>query len=504
MGEEASGMGKFRLGLEQSGARTARALGIPQTLRAAGVPLDPQGDEALDAVAKGTGVPGALGDFTGSTIQGIGAGRLLTKAAPAALTRFAGAHPKTAAYLGSAGGSSGITAAMTPGDLETRGIEASKAAAMALPMTFAARQIAQPLTMNQAGQNLKAATGEVPPVHIGAESKLVRDTGSVVKDIPFMGNPLLSGEERVFGSGVRQLWAQATPPGKDTLLQVGDKVRRGQLFNDLSAQFDDTYSLLLKGVNVPIRTKDKATIVQIIDGTLTPADARQVHKFISNRFPKDFSVSGKTWKELQDTIRDKADEFRKGGTTIDNKMAQTYDRIDKYLSVVRNRGLAPGVVQKLDATDQAFASRKILETAVALPGGERELTPNMLSKALRIHTSEDALARGQGTNQSLIDPLAASLGDMGEKNTAQALWNFRRLISPAVTGLATGMATGVPALAAAPAGIAAGMNLLGSGRRGASVMFGDTGPQRAMAQWLRNRPMDIPGAVSGLDLQTQE
>lgn len=498
MGEESTGVEKFGLGLGQSGARTARALFIPQALRAAGVPLDPQGDEALDQAAQGTGWQGTIGDLTGSVAQTVGPGVLASRAN--AIRNFATTHPKTAAYVGAPAGAAATAAAMTPGDLTERGKAAGVSAGLTLPATFAARQLAQPIKMGEAGQHIKAATGETPPVHVGAESKLVRDVGQFVKDVPGVGAPLLEGEKRVFDSGVRQLWASATPPGKPNLLEKGGEVKAGKLFQDLEDQFDDTYKTLLTGHRIPVSNKDRAAIVNIIDKNLIPEDAAKIHKMISPRFPKGNHIGGESWKELHDTIRQQAGKVKEDDTISEN-VAEVYKKIEKYLITMRNRGVPRSVAQKLDETDRAFESRRLLETAIALPGGEKGLTPNMLAKALRDRTSNTALARGEGTNQQLIYPMAEALGDMGERNTAQALWGLRRLAIPTA---AAGLATGSIPMAAVPALGVAGANLLGAGPRGANVLFGNTGPQKNLARWLRERPQDIPLTAAGIELQRQE
>jgi hypothetical protein len=389
---------------------------------------------------------------------------------------------------------------MTPGDLEERGKAAAISGGTALPMSIASRMFAQPLKMSEAGQHIKAATGETPPVHVGAESKLVRDVGQFVKDVPVVGQPLLAGEERVFDSGIRQLWASATPPGKPNLLAEGGKVKAGKLFSDLEDQFDDTYKTLLTGYRIPVSNKDRAAIVRIIDNNLIPEDAAVVHKMISPRFPKGNFVGGESWKELQDIIRQQAGKVKEDDTISEN-ISGVYDKIEKYLITMRNRGVPRSVAAKLDATDMAFESRKLLETAIALPGGEKGLTPSMLSKALRERSSTRDLAQGQGTNQQLVYPMAEALGDMGERNTAQALWGLRRLAIPTA---AAGLASGSLPAAAIPAATVAGMNVLGAGRRGADALFGNTMPQRNVARWLRERPLDLPATAAGIDLQTQE
>jgi hypothetical protein len=498
MGEESTGTEKFGLGLAQSGSRTARGLMIPQALRAAGVPLDPQGDEALDQAAKGTGWQGTVGDLTSSLAQSVGPGVLASRAS--AVRNFAAANPRIASYVAAPAASAVQTAAMTPGDLEERAKAGGTAAALTLPATFIARQFAQPLKMSEAGQHIKAATGETPPVHVGAESKLVRDVGQFVKDVPVVGTPLLEGEKRVFDSGVKQLWASATPPGKPNLLSAGGEVKAGKLFQDLEQQFDDTYKTLLTGHRIPVNNKDRAAIVNLIDKNLIPEDAAAVHKLITPRFPKGNHIGGESWQELHDIIRQQASRVKEGDTISEN-VAEVYKKIDKYLITMRNRGVPRNVARQLDETDRAFESRRILETAIALPGGEKGLTPSMLAKALRDRTSDRGLAQGQGTNQQLIYPMAEALGDMGERNTAQALWGLRRLAIPTA---AAGLATGSLPMAAVPALGVAGTSVLGAGRRGANVLFGNTGPQKNLARWLRERPQDIPLTAAGIELQSQE
>lgn len=501
MGEESSGVGKLGLGLAQSGARTARALGIPQSLRAMGVPLDPQGDEALDAVAKGTGALGTTGDLAGTFTQALAGGGTLAKAVPQGVKALALQYPKLAAYLGAAGGSAGVTAAMTPGDLGERGKEAAIAAALALPLTAVARTIAKPAAMSEIGQNLRAATGEMPPLHIGAESKLIQDVGNVLKEIPGIGAPLVAGEKRVFSAGVKQLWEHATPPGQPNLLEAGGKVERGPLFEALKGQFDQTYDGLLKGLRISTTNADRQAITKLIDNAHVPEDAARLHKIMDKYFPQGTSIGGRSWKELQEIVRSEGARFSGNEkSAVEQSMGDTLGKIDDYLIKMRNKFVPKDVAQKLDATDQAYAVRKLLEKSVSGSKGYEEMNPTKLASALAARTSEGAQARGHGTAQTLIDSMAASMGNMDLKNTGQGLWGLRRLIAPTI---AAGVAGGLPG-AAVPASVTAGMTLAGSGPRGAKALFGEYPAQKALAEFLRLHPSALPSSAAGLEVQSQE
>ena len=500
MGEEAGPLGKLGLGLAQSGARTARALGIPQALRALGVDLDPQGDEALDEVAKGTGWQGTVGDLAGTTVQALGGGAAGAKMLPAAYSKLAAAYPRIAAYLGGAGGAAATTAVMTPGGLEERGTEAAKSAALSLPLTAALRTIAKPVQMSVAGQNLKAATGEMPPLHVGAESKLIRDLGDVMTDIPGLGAPLVAGEKRVMSAGMRQLWGQATPPGQPNLLTKGGKIERGPLFEELKAQFDSTYTTLLKGHRIPTTSADRQRITKIIDRSLVPEDAAQLHKIMDKYFPKGNYMGGRTWKELQEVVRSEAASFSGSQGAVEKRMGAVLDEIDEHLIKMRNRGVPRDVAQKLDATDGAYSVRKLLEKAVGGAKGFEGLDPAKLASALSARTSEAALARGHGTGQTLVDSMAAALVNLNPRNTGQALWGLRRLIAPTV---ASGIALGTPG-AALPAATLGAMNFAGAGPRGAKAMFGEYELQRKLADLMREYPSAIPALSAGLEVQGQE
>lgn len=501
MGAEAGPVGRFGLGLAQSGARTARALGIPQALRAMGVNLDPQGDTALDEAAKGTGAMGTTGDVVGTMAQVIPATAAAGAAVPAVLTRAAIAnYPRLAAYLGAAGGAAATTAAMTPGDLGERGIEAAKAAVLALPLTAVARTLAKPAQMSEVGRNLRAATGEIPPLHVGAESPLIRDVGEVMTGIPGLGAPLVAGEKRVFDAGVKQLWEHATPPGQPNLLAQGGKVERGTLFEQLKTQFDNTYDTLLKGHRIPTTNADRQKITRIIDNELVPEDAARLHKIMDKYFPSGNFMGGRTWKELQEIVRSNESKFSGAESAIEKKMGSVLGDIDDYLITMRNRGVPRDIAQKLDATDQSYAVRKLLEKAVGGAKGYEGLDPSKLAAALSARTSEAALARGHGTGQTLVDSLAAALGNMDHKNTGQALWGLRRLIAPS---LAAGYAGGLPGLAA-PASTVGAMNFLGAGPRGAKAMFGEYGLQKKLAEIMKDYPSLLPGGSAGLEVQSQE
>lgn len=500
MGEESGPAGKFGLGLAQSGARTARALGIPQALRAMGAPLDPGGDEALDKVAEGTGALGTAGDLTGTTVQALtgaaGGARML----PQVYSKLAAQYPKMAAYLGGAGGAAGVTAAMTPGDLTERGTGAATAAALSLPLTAAVRTLAKPAQMSVAGQNLKASTGQMPPLHIGADSALIRDVGEIMAGIPGLGAPLVAGEKRVFNAGNKQLWSQATPPGQPNLLAQGGKIERGPLFEQLKVQFDNAYDSLLRGHRIPTTNADRQALTKLVDKSLVPEDAARVHKTLDKYFPGGNYMGGRSWKELQEVIRSEGSKFSGAESAIEKRIGGVYDDLDQYLIKMRNKAIPRDVALKLDQTDQAYAVRKLLEKSASMAGGNEGVNPKMLEAAMRARTSEGAIARGHGTGQTLVDSMAASLGNMDHKNTGQALWGMRRLLAPT---LAAGAVAGAPGLAV-PASTVGAMNLVGSGPRGAKAMFGEYEMQKKIADLMRKYPSALSGASAGLELQGQE
>ena len=502
MGGEMGGSEKLGLGMLQSGERSARALGIPQALRAAGVPLDDT--SAIGDVAEGAGPIAAVGDAIGTVGQALPLGMAGARMLPGAVSRFAVRNPKTAAYVGGSLGAAGTTAVMTPGGPEERGIEAAKAAVIAPPVTAALRVASKPLEMSLRGQQIKAATGEMPPVSIGAESKLVTDMGDIIKGIPFAGSGVVAGEERVLDAGVRQLWQHATPPGKPNLLaSSGRKVERGVLFQDLQKQFDDTYDSLLKGHRIPVLNQDRAAVTNIVDRNLGPDDAARVHLFLDKYFPKGNHIGGTAWKDLQEKVRFSEGKFKGSQDPTHHDIGEVFEKIDNYLVRLRNKAVPKSVAAGLEATDQAYASRKLLEKAVHSSGADKALTPKMLADALRSRTSEGALARGHGTGQQLIDPLNAALGKLDEPSTGAALWQLRRLIRPGIASAAGGLVGGVPGYMAIP-GAAAAANVIGAGPRGAKAMFGQYDSQKALAEFLRRNPSILPSSAAALDVQTQE
>lgn len=501
MGSEMSGPGKVGLGLAQSGDRTARALMIPQAVNALGGRMDEGTGAAFDAAAEGAGGLATAGDLAGTVAQAIPGGAGVAKLVPSAVKAAMKNFPKVAAYLGGGANAAATTALMTPGDVGERAKQGAIAAATALPVTALARGFSKPVQMSAAGQNIRAATGEIPPVHVGAESKLLRDVGDVLEDIPGIGAPLVAGEKRIFDAGLRQLWGHATPPGKPNLVSAGGKIERGPIFEQLKIQFDDTYNTLLKNQRIGVSARDRNALVAMVDRELVPADAAKVHKILDNYFPQHSgTIGGKSWKELQEIIRSHEGKF--GGSTMasDKTIGDVLGKVDDYLIKMRNRSVPRDIAQALDDTDRAYGSRKLLEKAIASPGGEKGLNPSMLAKALRDRTSEAALARGHGTGQPLIDPLASALGNMTDKNTGQALWGLRRLMLPT---LAAGMAGGVSG-AMVPAGVMSAAALVGSGRKGAKVLFGETEMQKKVAELLRKYPTAIPAGSAALDLQAQE
>ena len=501
MGEEASPLSKIGLGALESGARTARAFGLPQSLRAMGVDLDPQGDTALDKVGKGTGFLGGVGDLAGTLTQAVPLGARMAamgaKMMPARVTAFLEANPRLAAYLGASTGAAGTTAVMTPGDVGERGTQAMYAAGLALPLTAAARNISKPVELSDIGQQIKAATGETPPVHIGAESKMLRDIGSLEKNLPMVGSRLQEGERRVFDAGVKQLWSHATPPGMPSLVEHASEVKRGPIFSQLEDQFDQAYSSLLKGQRIPTTNADRTAITNLVDRELVPADAAKVHKILGDYFPKGNFMGGESWKELQGIIRSKASKFNASDDEATQLVGQTLDKVEGYLVKMRNKALPKDISRQLDATDQAHSVRQLLEDAISSKGGEKGLTPEMLSNALRSRTTDATIAKGGGVGQPLIDPLSATLGSMAEKSLPSAMWGAAKVAGLGVAGSQAGTAAPLMTLPIlAP--------WLGASRTGAKAAFGEFEMQKALAEAMRNHPTRLPSGAAALELQSQE
>jgi len=503
MGADSTGWEKFGLGALQSGARTARAIGLPQALRAAGLNLDPEGDTALGKVAEGTGWQGTVGDVAGSIPQAIGIGKLLAGLAPAQVSALAAKYPSIAAYLASAGIAGGTSAVMTPGGPAERGKAAAGSAALALPFTLAARTIAQPVKMSAAGKRLQATTGEVPPVHLGAESKLVRDTGEILQGLPIAGSRISGGEERIINAGLRQLWKQATPPGKPVLLGNEHLTRGHKIFGELATQFDEVYDDLLSGVRVPVTNADRLKVTRLIDKHLVPEDAAKLHKLMGNYFPKGNFIGGEKWKHLQEIVRSKANSYLGGQDPVARDMGEVLEKVDKILVTMRNRGVPASVAQKLDATDAAYSVRKLLEKSAGYAGSAEKVTPKMLERALVSRTSEAGLARGHGTGQPVVDALASTITKPTEGSVSTALWQARRLMNPGLASAAGFAAGGIPGMIAVPGTVAAA-NLIGAGPKGAKAMFGQYDWQRALSEALRRKPEVIPGTMSGLVTSLQE
>ena len=509
MGEEMDPLSKLGSGVVESFERSARAIGLPHAIQAiTGKPMDTEG-EGFKGVSEGTGALGTIGNIAGSITQGVALGSKLAGALPASLKNYLLANPKIAAYLAGPVVAAGTEAIMTPGGPAERAKSAGIAAATTLPLTLAGRVFAQPHRMSELGKELQAATGEVPPLHIGAESKFLRDVGEAVSGVPPMSMALRAGEERVFDAGVRNLWQHATPPGKPNLLgPTGSSldVKRGRLFEQLQTQFDDVYSSLLTGQRIPVTKADQTAVTRIIDNNLVPEDAARLHKILGKYFPKhQGTIGGPSWKELQEIVRSEAGKFHKSTSSVEKTMGETLDQIDELLIKMRNRGVSRNVAQKLDATDQAYASRKLVEKAIAFPEASKGLNPRLLQRALTERTSEGALARGHGVGQQVVDPLSAAGGLMVDPTTQQGLWSLRRLLSPqvlAASGLGA-MVGGVPG-ALSPSMYGAAVNVIGSGRRGAKAIYGGYESQKAVADFLRNYPGAIPGGTAGLVSQLED
>lgn len=467
----------------------ARAFGLPQALHK----IAPETFGKPEEIAKeyeqaSPGVAGTALNIVGAVPSAVSATRMAGAVLPRAFT--AAANPYTHAAATTALG----TAATTPGSVGERAMAGGINAAIGAPLQLGGRLLAEPIKKGLSALKFEKATGEVANPLGGGEGVLSRTLGKVVRMLPGMAR---AGDDRATDAAVTEVWRRATPPGSHNLYAANPtKQVRGELFRELEDQFETAYSNVLTGKQMRIRPADRDAITDVINNNLSGSQAAQAHTTLGTM--KDLQkgrVTGEQWKELQNRVAEQERRYLASGSAEEKGVGLAWQKIRKELNKIRDRHMSPDEVTQLTEIDNAYRHRLLLEGAAGRAGGEKGITSTHLDKVMRDMAPDDkTIAQSRGIAQDVIDPLRQTTPEIPE-----------RALSPFARHATWAMLPGAGAAIGGPLGAAAGTAgsaaLYGAGgmagtRQGSRILFGDTGPQQKLAEFLKFAPG--AGTMSGM------
>lgn len=476
----------FVSGMGSTLYRTGRALGLPQALDAMGLmsrsPQDVQLEYDVEANQLGGGT-------TGRVTAGV-----LQSAIPA---RAATAISK-APYVAGALGGAIEGAAFTPGDPGDRLKAGGLDALLSLPLTAAARGVAKPFSMNPEAQLLRDQFGvdELPPMSIGSGSRVMRNAGELVQDIPGLGNPQRRAGLNFENAVLSKLWQRATPPGMPNMLddhiKAGGKgIEAGQLFDNLKIQQDLAYQQLLSKVRVPVTTRDLFAMQSTMNN-LPPNEAAKVGQIFMAEIGygtglaqggRSTQLTGSQWKAIKDNLQHYVTNAR--STPSGERIADEIQGVIQAWDGLFNARTTRAVQGRLTALDEMAKYRSILENSVK-EVGQGTATPRSIGQSIANATPQEELIRGRGLGQDIMDPLLRmDTSSLREKTTVQ---NQLRRMYPWMASAAIAGGTGtLPHATALTLGIGTTAGLSGY-RPVAKLLYGETGKQQALAELLRKYP----------------
>lgn len=489
--------------------RTGRALGLPQAMG-----MDEQAiKEAQKAYhEKAQALPGGTaGGIAAEVVQAAPVMRGLQG------VRALQTMPYTSNVLG-AGAQSFIT---TPGNMGERATAAAKDAALSLPLTAGARTLAQPFRMRQDVADLRqAGVDAYPPLHIGAESRMMRDIGDVTKDLPVVGVPQRRGAERFGTEAVDILFERATPPGQPNLLRSGQvTMRPGDMMTHLNHQFDTAYNQALRGTRARLDANDFVQL-QSHAANLAPAEQREFNRI----FIKEIGVptgayqqaqagqvvraniTGQDWRTIRDNLNKEIEKYSDLAASEKNPSAE---RLRDALTNARQQweghlNIPTQGRHFLQSIDESNRYRRLFEHSAAARGAEEGMNPTILRESMERLSQKPDIATGRGVGQDILDPLKRITPEHENTPLSNAL---RRMYPILATGTLGGASIlGVPGSTAALGGLgtAAGLNMLSGYQPIARRLYGGGTSQQALAEAIRRYPGFMGALESSMTRKEQD
>lgn len=334
--------------------------------------------------------------------------------------------------------------------------------------------------------------GIMPTVGQGGKGA-VGSTLGYIEDVlaslpPILGGSVFrKGQKRAEDEAVDIAARRAEPPPVRNVGQPQDVVGRGEHFKQQTLDYNTAYDDVLSGKSIPVTGLFRTQAGKAGRAELTGVPKHMVNKFeedMKNYIPSHTGrVSGETWKEAQNNVRQRAreaaEDYAKSGRSEDRAMSKAYNAVDEHLKKIRNKGMTKDEVKQLEAVDEAWAHNVLMETAASYPrqAGDRIGITNVI-KAVEQETPDYLKVRNMGRLQDITEPAKQVFGKEAGRDVFERKVGY--LGSAAVLGTGAGMAGLAPFLAPALA-----LGYAGVTKPGAKVLMGQTDVQRKLAEQLR-------------------
>jgi hypothetical protein len=433
--------------------------------------------DVLATRALNSGVPGVTGNLVGNAAL-AGTPSILGKSISIAPP---GAHVlKKALTSAGVGALAGGLLEPTAGD-ESRLANAAIGAAGGGAVPVASR-VATGLVRASPEAQALMAKGIQPTVGQGGTGFMGGVIGTVedaLESIPVAGKLVGAGRQRARNELMLEAAREASPIG-----EIHTVPGRGEFFKELNNQFDDAYTEIFGGKKVDLGPFVKANATRLARQALGPratrAQINELEADLNRLMPTGKQMSAMDYKQILDNIRGRTSQHMtkadKSSLPQDENMVKAYQAAGRVLTNNRNKGLAPDVVERIEALEEKETKKRILENAAgrAREGESGTSVQNLIAATEAINPRRSKVF-GTGAYQDLTDPAKKVLSEDLEKGS-QTLG--RRIGNLAAGGMGAAALPGTTTAAAVTA-------LAGLTRKGSKVLFGETNPQKYAAEVLR-------------------
>lgn len=322
---------------------------------------------------------------------------------------------------------------------------------------------ALPQAATSAARRLSRQGVDLTPGQMMSEVPVVGSTVKYAEDILGGFNPLMTGvrqrqnEDVIRAAGNEALSSLANsgpavtlPRNARTGYEVSQAVRRvlGDSYDEVTARINAVADNQLG--------QDMADLVVRAGDTLDDASLGRLERIlnsgITNRVGTNGEISGRAFKDIEESLRIARDKLDRPGATLEAQ--ETAEFVDEARDAVRNliARQYPEEAQRISDINRGWANYKRIERAVAgAPGMARQgtPTPSELTQAVDQMSSTSQIVNQTGLMQGLASDartvLPATVGDTGSGQRAVlgTLGVLGTTGAAAINpGLAAGIATG--------------------------------------------------------------
>lgn len=388
---------------------------------------------------------------------------------------------------------------------ESRLTNAALGAAAPLVLKAAARPLSGLVRTSDVGTQMfkEGFTPTVGQAGAGLPGKTFRALETLGEMIPGVGAVMEKGTGRVGRQILQRAGEEAAP-----ISQVGVTGRRfaeevparGEYFRELSQQFDDAYDTLFKGKSIPYPVSLKSESVRAAEkagggGRMTGDARKMLGKSLDWVFPAQQGgrFGGPTLRAIKNRFTEAIDDASKmGGTDSRDIVAGLKAARERFFNNISNTFTGADLAA-MRALDDKYAKSQLLSRAAAYTDVPVSgIEPRHLIQAVEAGTPQGLKVAGKGRYEDLSTLLKEAYMNPEVTGPKGAL--ARRAAYATAGGLlgAGGTALGGMPILASMIGAAG----LGVTEPGAKAILGQYGPQKRLAELLRNYAGTASSAVT--------